>query len=382
MHGLFWGSILLVAYAYAGYPLCLRVLHLFSGSRGKKPVPATAVLPSVTLLISAYNEEEVIGKKVDNALALDYLAGLLEVLVVSDGSTDRTDAIVAAQAARGVRLVRTGRRMGKSAGLNLGVSEAKGEILVFSDANSLYEPQAIRELVRPFADPAVGFVTGGTSYQAEGGSDVHRPVGLYARLEQATKRLESGIGSCVGADGAIFAVRRALWRPLEAYDLNDLVVPLGVVRQRRRGVYQPSARCMERTARSVGGEFARQVRITGRTLRALAGALDLLNPIAHGVFAWELFSHKVCKLLVPFALILALAANLLLVPAGRPWLALLALQFLGYAAGVLGLLRSGGPRGGGALSVPAVFLAASAAVLLGWVRFAQGETFTMWGTSR
>lgn len=379
MRALFWGSLLLVGYAYLGYPACLWVLQRLR--RVPALEAASGDLPRVTLLISAYNEEGVIAEKLENSLSLEYQRELLEILVVSDASDDGTDETARSFAPRGVGLVRTVERGGKSAGLNHGVAAATGEILVFSDANSLYGRQALQELVRPFADPRIGFVTGGTSYRSEGGEGLHRPVGLYASLEQRTKVLESAIGSCVGADGAMFAVRRGLWRPLRAQDLNDLVVPLEVVRRGLRGVYAPGAHCLERTARSVGGEFNRQVRITGRTLRALAGSLDLLNPFRHGLFAWELLSHKWCKLLVPFALVAALATNLALAPGGWPWTALLALQAAGYAAGGAGLLlqRSGC---GGLLSLPAVFLASSAAILLGWLRFLQGETYTTWSTSR
>lgn len=377
---LFAAAVLLIGYAYVGYPFCLWVVASFR--RRAPAVGGMALPPSATLLISAHNEEGIIGEKIENALSLDYPRESLEVLVVSDASDDRTDEIVKASAPRGVRLVRVEGRLGKSACLNRGVEAARGEVLVFSDANALYERQALRELVRPFGSADVGFVTGGTVYQAAGEEDLHLPVGLYASLEQSTKRLESELGSCVGADGAIFAIRSALWRPLEPHDLNDLVTPLGVVRRGARGVYQPLSRCVERTARSVGGEFNRQARITGRTLRALAGNRDLFNPLRHGLFAWELFSHKVCKLVVPFALILALASNLSLAPAGPLWRVILGLQLAGYAAGAAGLLRRGAAGGGGILGFPAVFLASSAAVLLGWLRFLQGETYTTWGTSR
>ena len=379
MRALFWGSLLLVGYAYLGYLACLWVLRRLR--RGPALGAASGELPRVTLLISAYNEEGVIGEKLKNSLSIDYPGGLLEIVVVSDASDDGTDEIARAFAPQGVRLVRTVERGGKSAGLNHGVAAATGEILVFSDANSLYERQSLRELVLPFGDPQVGFVTGGTSYRSDGDEGLQRPVSLYASLEQRTKLLESAVGSCVGADGAMFAVRRGFWRPLRPQDLNDLVVPLEVVRRGLRGVYQPGARCLERTAKSVGGEFNRQVRITGRTLRALVGSLDLLNPVRHGLFAWELLSHKWCKLLVPFALVVALAANLALAPGGWPWTALLALQVAAYAAGGVGLLFQQGGRGG-PLSLPAVFLASSAAILLGWLRFLQGETYTTWSTSR
>ena len=207
---------------------------------------------------------------------LEYPRQLLEIVVISDGSTDRTNEIVQSYADRGVQLRVFEGRIGKTACLNRVVPEANGDVIVFSDANALYEKDAVRDLAANFSDPTIGFVTGSTRYAVMPGAGEAATVGLYAALEQFTKKAESRIGSCVGADGAIFAIRKHLYPPLGEADINDLVIPLTIVRRGYRGVLEPAAFCIEPTAGDARGEFRRQVRITSRSL---AGALSPRGPV-------------------------------------------------------------------------------------------------------
>lgn len=371
----FWVSLLVIAYAYLGYPAVLWLL-----SRSRVPAArdgAEERLPPVTLIISAFNEEQVIGRKIENALSLDYPPTLLEIVVVSDGSSDGTCEIVRGFADRRVVLRHYEERIGKSACLNRALPMAAGSIVVFSDANSVYESGALRALLGPFEDPSVGFVTGWTRYGSESSS-----LGMYSKLELLTKELESRIGSCIGADGAIFAIRKDLYTPLRDYDINDLVIPLSINRQGYRGVLQREAVCVEKDAGSAKGEFQRQVRITNRTLRAIMNHRELLNPFRFGLLSFKLFSHKLCRFLVPLFLITALASNLLLVERARFFLAALIAQGIFYvAAGTATLLSRTGflPH---VAETARSFVVVNAAIALAWIKYFQGETYTTWSPTK
>ncbi len=377
----FWLSLLAIAYAYVGYP---AVLWLLSRSRSPAEWNGSGPdgdLPSVTLIVSAFNEEQVIRQKVENALSLDYPQAALEVVVVSDGSSDRTCEIVQGFADRGVVLRHYEGRIGKTACVNRALPMARGSLVVFSDANSAYERGALRALVRPFVDPSVGFVTGWTRY---GGQDAAASgsLGFYSKLELVTKELESRLGSCIGADGAIFAIRKELYKPLEAYDINDLVIPLSINRQGYRGVLQREAVCMEKDAGSAKGEFQRQVRITNRTLRAIMSYRQLFNPFKFGLLSFQLFSHKLCRFLVPPFLVAALVSNLLLAERGAFFLAALVGQAGFYAAaGGATLLAKTGVLSHAAETARS-FVVVNAAIALAWVKYFQGETYTTWSPTK
>jgi cellulose synthase/poly-beta-1,6-N-acetylglucosamine synthase-like glycosyltransferase len=215
------------------------------------------------------------------------------------------------------------------------VPELGGEIVVFSDANSIYETDALRKLVRHFADPAVGFVAGHQRYYADR-TDVAESESLYWRYETALKVMESGIGSVVCGDGAIYAIRRELFEPLREDDINDFYLPLRIVARGYRGIFDRDAVCYERTAADFAGEFRRKVRIINRSLRAVARVPQALNPFRVGIFAFQLAVHKVLRWFVPFLLIAALAANAWLAAAGVDgYGALLVAQLAGYGLALL-----------------------------------------------
>jgi cellulose synthase/poly-beta-1,6-N-acetylglucosamine synthase-like glycosyltransferase len=308
----FWLSVLLVVYPYLIYPPLLLLLARFRPVRGE-PQDAGG-LPQVTLVISAYNEEAVIAEKLRNALNLDYPPESLEVTVVSDASSDRTDDIVQEVSAREprVRLVRLSERRGKSAGLNRAVEVAQGDIVVFSDANALYEPRSIRELVRGFADPQVGYVVGAALYYDAKGNRAAESEGLYWKLEMFLKHLESEYHSVVGGDGAIYAIRRHLFRELKDDDISDFVNPLQIVASGFRGLFNAKARCFEGSGETFGKEFKRKRRIVNRTWRAVRRYGGLLKLRDHGRFVFMLVSHKVIRwFTLPFVIV-AWVANIAL----------------------------------------------------------------------
>src|SRR5882762_8343040 len=326
----FWVALFAILYAYVGYPAVLWFVWLFKRPDKRNRTGQSGHLPSVTLIVSAYNEESVISEKIENALSLDYPRELLEVVIVSDGSTDRTCEIVLEFADKGVVLRHYEERTGKTACLNRALPLAAGGIVVFSDANSTYQKGALRALLRPFQDSTVGFVTGWTRYGSGEDMSAVDSLGIYSKLELMTKELESRLGSCIGADGAIFAIRKELYLPLKDYDINDFVIPLSINQQGYRGVLQREAICFEKGAGSPKGEFHRQVRITNRTIRAIMNYRQLLNPFKYGVLSLELFSHKVCKFLVPFFMVALIVSNLLLVEYGGFFLTTLIAQGIFY----------------------------------------------------
>jgi cellulose synthase/poly-beta-1,6-N-acetylglucosamine synthase-like glycosyltransferase len=379
----FWVSLLAISYAYVGYP---AVLWLVSRSRrpGERSGAGqgTQAPSSVTMIVSAYNEEKVIGEKIKNALSLDYPRELLEIVVVSDGSSDRTGEIVLKFADKGVVLRHYEGRIGKTACLNRALPLAAGGIVVFSDANSTYEKGALRALLRPFQDSTVGFVTGWTRYGSGEDMSTVDSLGIYSKLELVTKELESRLGSCIGADGAIFAIRKDLYLPLKDYDINDFVIPLSINQQGYRGVLQREAICFEKGAGSPKGEFHRQVRITNRTIRAIMNYRQLLNPFKYGVLSLELFSHKVCKFLVPLFMVALFVSNVLLVEYGGFFLTTLIAQGTFYVgAGAAAFVSNTGLLSRMA-ETARTFVVVNAAVALAWVKYFQGETYTTWSPTK
>ena len=383
MSYLFWISIIFILYAYVGYPLVLCLLSFLNHDKNCKQSNRIGhILPKVCLLISAYNEGTVIEDKILNTLALDYPKELLEVVIVSDGSEDRTNEIVARYAHEGVVLRNYEGRIGKTECLNKTVPLAKGDIIVFSDANSKYNRNAIKELVKHFDDKMIGFVTGATRYISEEDDRILYSIGVYSKIEQFTKTLESKICSCVGADGAIFAIRKNLYQQLKIFDINDLVIPFNIIKQGFRGILEGKAYCIEETAKGAKGEFYRQVRITNRTIRAILNNRELINPFRFGLFSFQLLSHKICKLLVPFFMLVLFFSNIVLIKDGPFFVFTLGVQLFIYFICWLGYLGKDFIGLSRLISISHTFIRTNLAILWGWVGYVKGETYTTWTTTR
>jgi cellulose synthase/poly-beta-1,6-N-acetylglucosamine synthase-like glycosyltransferase len=376
----FWVSLAALVYVYAGYPALLAIV-----TRSRKPTGIARddlYAPPVTLIVSAFNEEAVIARKLQNSLALDYPRECLEILVVSDASSDRTDEFVIASPDSRVRLLRMPQRGGKTLGLNEAARHARGEVLVFSDANAHYAPEAIRRLVRNFADPSVGAVTGESRYWIGQDDFSTSSENTYWRYELAIKKLESSLGSLVGGDGAIYAIRKSLYVPMDASDLSDFVNPLQIVRQGFRNVYEPDAVSYEEGAEGFAAEFRRKVRIVNRACRATWKMRDLLNPVHHGAFALQFLSHKVLRWLAPVFMGFVFATNALLAIGSWFFAVLFGLQLLFYALAFAGWLRSSATRQSAVLYIPFYFCAVNLASLFGMLDALRGRRHTMWTSSR
>lgn len=377
MELLFWICTVIIVYVYAGYPALLAVAG--ATRRAFSPRDPTT-WPEVTLIVSAYNEAGVIHEKLANTLALDYPVDRLEILVVSDCSDDGTDALVEAVDDPRVRLVRLQQRSGKSAGLNAAVAQARGEILVFTDANAMFDRDALRHLVRPFSAPGVGVVTGEQRYRP-GGGDAGDREGAYWRYELMLKRLESRAGSLVGGDGAIMALRKVLYTPLEPSDLSDFLLPLRAVAAGYTNVYEPRARCYEDATGDAAKELARKVRIVNRAWRATMKCKPLLNPLLHGWFAIALLSHKVLRWLAGVFMMGALIGNLALAPGSWFYAATLATQLAFYGAAALAW-RAPEATAARWMTLPYYFCLVNYASLKGILENYLGETYTTWSTAR
>ncbi len=299
----FWGAVGLLAHTHLAYPLALALLAR-RGRRSAGDGPIETDLPPVSLIIAAHDEQEVIGRKVENALALDYPRSRLELIVASDGSADRTAA--AAERA-GADLVLDLPRAGKIAAQNAAVERAGGEILAFSDANAYWEPGALRELVAPFAASDVGYVCGQVRFSdPEGGNE----EGAYWRYEMRVRELESGLAGVTAGNGAIYAVRRAAYSPLPPSRSHDLSFPFALAKSGFRSLYAPSARAEEKMVPTTGGEFRRKRRMM-RGLWDIVVLDGMLDPTGYRpLYAFEIYSHRVLRYASPLLHAVALIANL------------------------------------------------------------------------
>jgi cellulose synthase/poly-beta-1,6-N-acetylglucosamine synthase-like glycosyltransferase len=368
-------SVAVLAYVLVGYPLLLRLVVAI---RGPRPVKRRPIEPPLSLVISAYNEAEVIRGKLENALSLDYPAAKRQIVVVSDCSDDGTDVIVEEFASRGVTLMRMPTRGGKTAGLNYTIPKLTGEIVVFSDANAMYEPDALRMLVRNFADPEVGYVTGEARYLKTGEAAADVGERAYWGYEMQVKRLETQLGSMVGGDGAIYAIRRELWKTLPVDAINDFLNPLQIVAAGWRGVYEPDAVCWEETAGGIRSEFKRRVRIVSRSWRAVFQAGRVLNPFAVGLFALSLWSHKVLRWASGiFVAGATIGGTGLAVQALRLW----PLPIISFGA-IAVALAAATPQGRRAVATLWYFLVLNAASLVGMAKGTFGRVSGVWAPPR
>jgi cellulose synthase/poly-beta-1,6-N-acetylglucosamine synthase-like glycosyltransferase len=310
------GSIILTLYVYIGYPLLLFVLTRFYK---KKHAVSNEFTDRITLIVSCFNEENVIASKIENCLEIDYPAELFQIVFISDGSFDETDNIILGYQDPRIQLIRQEGRLGKTSGINLAMPEVTGKFVVFSDANAMYQPDAVKKLVRNFVDEDVGYVVGAALYTDGKDSSAAKSENSYWEYELAIKKMESDIHSVVGGDGAIYAIRKALFKPLNVADINDFVNPLQIIKQGYRGIFDAQARCFEKTANNFKKEARRKERIVNRSFRGLMQERSVLNPLKFGLFSFEVISHKLLRWLIPVFLILIAIGSTLLAYSGSTW---------------------------------------------------------------
>jgi cellulose synthase/poly-beta-1,6-N-acetylglucosamine synthase-like glycosyltransferase len=375
---LFWAALCLIAYTYGVFP----ILTLLRGRLAQRPYASADSAPRMSLIIAAYNEAASIGAKVENSLALDYPREQLEIIVVSDGSTDGTDAIVHGYAKQGVRLLSLPRG-GKAAALNAAVAQAEGDILVFSDANSMYHPGALRALACPFADAEVGGVAGNQVYQTRQTAVHDTGEQSYWNVDRRLKRAQSQAGNTISATGAIYAVRRTLFRSVPDGVTDDFAISTDVIAQAYRLVFAPDAIAYEPVACSSDAEFGRKVRVITRGLRGVLLRRALLNPLRYGFYALQLLSHKLLRRLMVFPLLLMLLLIPLTWNSGPFYQLVDEAELVFYGCAVVGLLfrrtRLGRLM---PFSLPFFFCLVNAAALVATFNLVRGRRIDRWETRR
>ncbi len=368
---LFWAGGALLAYTLVGFPL----LVLARGRLAHRAYRRARIFPGVSIIVSARNEEAGIGAKLDSLVDLEYPHDKLEIVVASDGSEDRTDEIVARYEARGVRLLRLP-RLGKAAALNEAVAATSNDIIVFSDANSLFASTSLSELVAPFADPRVGGVAGDQRYLPADGAIGERSYWDFDRL---LKINESRAGNVISATGAIYAIRRELFEPVPEAVTDDFVISTGVIERGHRLVFAENAVAYEPASESSRDEFGRKVRIMTRGFRSVVARRALLDPRAHGFYAVQLVSHKVLRRLMALPLLAIALGSLGLWGAGGFYRVVAIGQAAFYAAALAGVAAPNGRFGRHpAFALPAFFCMVTWAGVVAALNVLRGHRIDRW----
>jgi cellulose synthase/poly-beta-1,6-N-acetylglucosamine synthase-like glycosyltransferase len=374
---LFWTCCALLAYVYVLYPALVAAF----ASRYGKPVRRGDGLPTVTIVVTVFNEQDCIRAKLDNLADLDYPSELVNVVVASDASSDATEAIAASCDRLRIRVLRLEGRQGKTACQNAAAAAATGEILIFTDATTRLHANALRRLVENFADAAVGCVAGRLDYIADLDNLTGCGGRAYWSYELRLRANESLLGSLIGVSGCLYAVRRSAYRAIHPHFISDFVIAMTMREQGLRTVLAPEAVCFEATLDQGRQELAMRVRVAIRSLNALIGERRFLNPVKYGCFAWQLWSHKVLRYATPLLWIAALAANVALA-SQAPYLLLLLGQLALLAAGSVGFILRGAHRNLGFFSQPYYFLLTNIASLVATLRYLQGERMVTWNPIR
>ena len=375
---IFWICAAALAYVYVGYPLLVYLVSILF----PKALAKGEIEPRVTVLITAYNEEAAIREKIENTLQIDYPTDKLEIVVASDGSTDRTDEIVKEMAGRGVKLFRQEGRVGKTATQNNAVAAAKGEIVLFSDATTMYSPDVFRTLLPAFADEMVGCVAGRLVYVDEEDTNVGKGAQSYWNYETFIKIAESRACSLIGASGCLYAVRRSAYQPMYPEACSDFLICTNIYRQGLRSVFAPDAVCFENTNRRAADEWKMRVRVISQTFTDLWRNRDMLNPIKSGFFAIELISHKVLRYAVPFILLTLFISSVFLSASYTFYAAALMIQVLFYVLAAAGWVMERSGKRVGLLAMPLYFVLANLASAAAFYQFLRGETYTRWDPIR
>jgi cellulose synthase/poly-beta-1,6-N-acetylglucosamine synthase-like glycosyltransferase len=362
-------------YTYAGYPLLLLVV---SRLRPRAVRGAAGHEPSVSVVITAYNEERDLAAKLENTLALDYPKDKLEVIVASDCSNDRTDEIARSFASRGVRLHRQTVRRGKTAAQNAAVALARGEVVLFSDATTMYQSDVLRVMTPSFADASVGCVAGRLVYVDPERTSVGSGARSYWGYETFLKRHESRACSLIGASGCLYAVRRSAYVPLYDEACSDFIIATKMVEQGLRTIYEPEAVSTEETNRRSDKELRMRVRVIAQTYTDLWRHRAMLNPLRAGFYAVELLSHKVMRYAVPLFLALVFAASAALAPGSRFYAAAFFAQALLYLAAAASLALERAGLHSRMLALPGYFVLANLAAVVAFYKFLRGERYARW----
>ena len=364
----------LIVYVYFGYPLLVFLVSVLF----PKSVNQSEIEPCVTVLITAFNEEAALREKLENTLLIEYPSEKIDILVASDGSTDGTDAIVREFSARGVKLFRQEGRVGKTMTQNNAVERAVGEIILFSDATTLYNEDVFRQLLPAFADKSVGCVAGRLVYLDEESTTVGKGARSYWNYETFLKSSESRACSLIGASGCLYAIRKSAYEPMYPEACSDFLICTNIYRKGLRSVFAPNAVCYEHTNRKSTDELRMRIRVISQTFTDLWRNRDMLNPLKSGFFAVEMVSHKVLRYAVPFILLALFTSNIILSGSSVFYASALTVQILFYVMAFVGWMLERMGKRMSLLAMPLYFVLANLASFLGFYKFLRGETYTRW----
>jgi len=374
---LFWAAVVVVFYTYVAYPILVDWASRLRRRADAGPPGDPAELPSLTLIIPAYNEERWMARKIENTLALDYPRGQMQIVVASDGSTDRTVEIARAFEGEGVTVASFPARVGKQTMLNRLVPAAEGEIIVATDTHAMLKPDALRSLVRHFADPEVAGVTGQRVCVTQAKSAASVAEGLYWRYESWIKKSESRAHSCLGAHGQLYAIRKSVFPHVEKVG-EDFFIPMKVIADTGlRIVYEPAAVAAIPAAATLGIEFERKTRAHVSFLLTLPMLKKLLLPWGSRVW-WQYISHHLLRMAVPPALLILLFSSARLAPQGGFYLAASLLQALFYTLAAIGGVLAARGRRPKVFYMPFYFAFVNAALGLAWLRWPRRKYDHAW----
>ena len=369
---LFWLSISIISYTYFVYPVLIYILSLFY----KKPISGKYLYPTVSIIISAYNEEGCIESKIKSLLELDYPDQRLEILIGSDGSDDATAGIVSRYAGEKIKFFPFKKRQGKPSVLNRLAPQASSEILVFTDARQRLDKTAIKELVKNFSDKRIGSVSSELFYESRGQEDkTGIGLGLYWKYEKFIRKSESRMGSMLGATGALYAIRKELYPVLPAaLILDDVYIPMRIVEQGYRAIFEPKALVFDRVFKDPKAEFSRKARTLAGNYQLSVYFRELFNPLK-GKISWQFFSHKFLRLVVPFLLVVLFASNALIISGGLHYKMFFASQAMFYILALLGGVFKYKNR---VLDIPYMFCIMNLAAVFGFYKYLMRKQSVLW----
>jgi cellulose synthase/poly-beta-1,6-N-acetylglucosamine synthase-like glycosyltransferase len=371
---LFWAACITLVYVYVLFPVLVRLL----ASRFGTSVSEADLPLRVSIIVTAYNEEKGILAKLENLLGLDYPKDLVDIIVASDASSDGTDQLVQNCGSDRVQLLRIEGRQGKTSCQNAAAAVAHGQILVFTDATTRLDAQALRALVRRFDSDQVGCVAGRLMYVTRTQNVTGQGGEAYWDYEIKLRMAESALGSLVGVSGCLYAVRRNAYRPINPGLISDFVISMKIREQSLRTVLAANAVCYEETLNRATHEMSMRVRVAIRSINALVCERRFLNPWRYGLFAWQLWSHKLLRYASPFLWLIALGTNIALMSKNPVYTALFVCQIAVILAGIAGFVLQSRLVKLGILSRPYYFLLTNIASFLAALRYAKGERMVTW----
>ncbi|PTR00947.1 cellulose synthase/poly-beta-1,6-N-acetylglucosamine synthase-like glycosyltransferase [Mucilaginibacter yixingensis] len=380
----FWISLFMAFYTYLGYGILLYIIiKIKRAVKGKRPVPVVNAdtLPDCTLVVAAYNEAGIIREKIENSLALDYPAGKYKLLFVTDGSSDNTPDIIAEYPQ--IKLLHKSGRSGKIAAVHRAMEFVDTEIVIFTDANTMLNKEALVNICRHYSDTTVGAVAGEKRVKIEETDDASAAgEGFYWKYESTLKKWDSELYSVVGAAGELFSVRRSLYKPVQPNALlDDFMISMLIAADGYRIVYEPDAYATESSSENVSEELKRKVRIASGGIQSIIWLKKLLNPFKYPMLSFQYVSHRVLRWTVtPFFMILSLITNIAIVagPGGWIYQLLLAGQVLFYLLALLGMIMEKRQIRVKALFVPYYFCVMNYAVLAGIIRYFTTTQTGVW----